>query len=976
MDPRYHHRPSSPGGRRLVVPGRSSTGTFAGEYDQYYNTSHRSPRTSAERIVPTTANYSTQPSAATRSSAGYDSYTGRPRRATLTDDRSRPASTLTSGTPIRTTTHSAVVHAQARPSSPLTRTYDTRPDQYITPGSSLARPSSRQGHTHHSHRKIYSIDDGKAVRVDPREADTRKRESATYKAPAAKSYHTSTKDFNNDDYSYTDPASMYRDTEPRWRQRSGSVERGSRRPVSMLESYGPRTSLRDFGGPPVTTRGFDKLNVAPVARTASLRDHHRTPHSRETSRERSSTADNYVSYRDDPYGAPQRASSLRQPAAYVHQDSDDRRDDRYGYRDEYDDRREGRRSAKPFEDRDVESRGFGIRPIPEYQQKPRDDTYDRRPPPPAPAYPVDPAISIPSVRDYMPEPPRDEARWEQERIEREYRDRDVRERERPRDREKDYDTDRESHRRKDYDRCKDVDRDRHDRDRDHLASGALPVAAAAAAAAGVAAYGGSRGGDRSNRDYRPEDDEERARRPRQKPSDDSVSPPRRRHYANDTDESREHDDRRQEPRDSKTAEPLDPDEEYRRRVQKELERSSGGTSTRTQDGSDSERSDRERERRRRERHERHAREDRERAADGDRTPRDRDRHNSVFEGPMTDEPASMSASAVQEKDRDGRVRIVSPPRHDKDSPPPPKGILRRPTEKFPEDPNPIREGVAPLNKDKDIPPNARWTKIARKLVNPEALEEAKERFEERMDCVIVLRVLTKEQIQELATRTKELRKARGKYIHSSTSTQYRPSPLPSQRATPSAARSSLEQAAAKGNIYSPPPHANDLGERPSRSRRESLSNGSKGVRFTPSVQGGSESRKKQREREDRDDKTVYRRTPAPKTRDLPSDDEEQQEYGNDRSSNDQGPRAQSFPSLLSPILNQVINSLTRQKEEDHQEHRHERRHRHRDRGSDDYDSESDEAKPRMLEAAPPQQARSERDRDRERPKEEQYSSRK
>jgi len=42
-------------------------------------------------------------------------------------------------------------------------------------------------------------------------------------------------------------------------------------------------------------------------------------------------------------------------------------------------------------------------------------------------------------------------------------------------------------------------------------------------------------------------------------------------------------------------------------------------------------------------------------------------------------------------------------------------------------------------------------------VNPEALEEAKERFEERLDCVIVLRVLTKEEIQKLADRTSALR---------------------------------------------------------------------------------------------------------------------------------------------------------------------------------------------------------------------------
>ena len=41
---------------------------------------------------------------------------------------------------------------------------------------------------------------------------------------------------------------------------------------------------------------------------------------------------------------------------------------------------------------------------------------------------------------------------------------------------------------------------------------------------------------------------------------------------------------------------------------------------------------------------------------------------------------------------------------------------------FPEDPAPVREGVAPLKDAKKgvIPPNARWTKISRSLVNPEA----------------------------------------------------------------------------------------------------------------------------------------------------------------------------------------------------------------------------------------------------------------
>lgn len=117
-----------------------------------------------------------------------------------------------------------------------------------------------------------------------------------------------------------------------------------------------------------------------------------------------------------------------------------------------------------------------------------------------------------------------------------------------------------------------------------------------------------------------------------------------------------------------------------------------------------------------------------------------------------------------------RPRDSSPPRQDLvkrvDSSSPsdvaPKGILKTPKDKFPEEPNPIREGVAPL-KDahkKGIPPGARWTKIDRRLVNPAALEAGKERFEERSDYVIVLRVLSKEEIQAYALKTQEIRDTR------------------------------------------------------------------------------------------------------------------------------------------------------------------------------------------------------------------------
>lgn len=144
----------------------------------------------------------------------------------------------------------------------------------------------------------------------------------------------------------------------------------------------------------------------------------------------------------------------------------------------------------------------------------------------------------------------------------------------------------------------------------------------------------------------------------------------------------------------------------------------------------------------------------------------RSSHHSRRHHSRTRDEDSYSDDSSTSEDRDPRhrqVRVVTPSEDPREPEPPIKGILRQPREKFPEDPAPVREGVAPL-KDagkKGIPPNARWTKIDRKLVNPEALEEGNERYEERPDYVIVLRVLTKEDIEAYALKTQEIRGKRG-----------------------------------------------------------------------------------------------------------------------------------------------------------------------------------------------------------------------
>lgn len=58
----------------------------------------------------------------------------------------------------------------------------------------------------------------------------------------------------------------------------------------------------------------------------------------------------------------------------------------------------------------------------------------------------------------------------------------------------------------------------------------------------------------------------------------------------------------------------------------------------------------------------------------------------------------------------------------------------------------------------DASPTARWTKIGRKLVTPAALAKKKERYEVSDDSVVVLRVLTKDEVQGFAILTQDIRK--------------------------------------------------------------------------------------------------------------------------------------------------------------------------------------------------------------------------
>lgn len=134
------------------------------------------------------------------------------------------------------------------------------------------------------------------------------------------------------------------------------------------------------------------------------------------------------------------------------------------------------------------------------------------------------------------------------------------------------------------------------------------------------------------------------------------------------------------------------------------------------------------------------------------------RDRRVSDDEERDESRGREMALVRPEEK--MVRVVSPPREKKEDKPL-RGILKNPRVRFPEEEAYVREGVAPHKEDKkakEVPAGAKWTKIWRKVVNPEALTIGGERFEVRDDFVIVLRVLSREEIEAYAEATKVLRR--------------------------------------------------------------------------------------------------------------------------------------------------------------------------------------------------------------------------
>ncbi|KAL9022274.1 MAG: hypothetical protein Q9185_000516 [Variospora sp. 1 TL-2023] len=752
----HYRRPLSPGGRRVAQPGRSSTGTlvYPSSFDPYYAPTRSSrefstaagPRTSADRVlqprpVPRYRPESPPPK------QSRDDYVVRPRRLTLDPDAAetrRPLSVIDSGPPNRSAR--PIITTSERPSSPLAKPGRIRPDEpyYLQPASSTRR----------EHRRNYSLGAG-----DPNRDGRDRSERGGYRSSGIGGGRTGynlnqplvRQPEDRGGYEYTDRREqMYRDTEPRPRPRRDSYTGGGReRPLSMtgLEDFLPPRVERPNreAGPPVTMRGFGA-----IGRSGSLRQ---GPSSRDSDYAPSDFS------RDD---YERRKAHI--PRVALHQDPGTayepiRDDDSI-----LDDPRERRPRKTVFEDEIVDT-------------KPReghDDPYERIRRAKAA---FDEGQAEARRKDRYPEEyerggeekarrhrdrvlPRDEHEEEKDRRRRDDAVRDARV-DNPRGSREDVVRDRRDElprgHRDEIPRERRDDGHRHRRDeipkekRYHGDSGLDNglVIGSAAAATGLTAEAA-----RSHHRHKGSRDDREYLAPKEPAEGNSASTLSR---EESDEERRERHRRRRERRERE-------DREARELLERERRQAGEKEAfTRPMPARDPVPPDTD-PREEQPSYERRTQDARTEVVPPPAAPRPRHhRHHSHGKSRDSFSDSDSSISSTSSTRRPRTVRVVTPTSERAPSQPPaPKSILRAPREKFPEDPAPVREGVAPL-KDagkKGIPPNARWTKIDRKLVNPEALEAGNERYEERVDYVIVLRVLTKEEIEHYAAKTQELRNAR------------------------------------------------------------------------------------------------------------------------------------------------------------------------------------------------------------------------
>lgn len=811
-DARYRYT----GGRRspTLNPARASMPVGIGGSYPYNGDIHAIPTARYDASVPrrgteprttaspnttiTTYNVSKDPVA--RSSSVREPGQHHPRRRSSVAETTRPIIVTTNhAKPPPTSSHAS---STTRASSPPRDSYRLGDEAYYAQPASSIRARSQNRRHGHSHTQSSTALDDEFYRLRERVGgDERLRAPDPYRhARAQNLYPTAPHSANpaipgyeGEGFEYTGPSDLARyDLEHgrARRSRRESFDRPYYRPSVNIVSNEPARYDARGRGPPPTSVGLDRYNRAAAAATG-------------TYDRPSVTMPSLPSVPPPPSVEPPRRPALIEPApahdprisrprpVSLYQDAAPRMshpDDIYRTRDDERSHKDRRDRTEPFRDEDVPTRGFGIRTD-------HLDSADRR-------------SADPDRRDH------DERRPRRELDDRESRRHSDEELDRTRGRESRNMVEDIHPRPRVDDSLDGKESSRSDKVRDKVTSG-LGVAAAALGLGGVAKDADADERIASSRRHRDSDvgKEPSSLRPADKyrprdssvhghrlsPSEEAILAEQRRDSRKDRPDSRDGFDLKERERlRDRDRDRLDSDRDRPREKDRDRERDREWDYER----------DFERERDRKDADARRTatsdRRNESPPSDGDgAASRRRNRNSGVFDPTDTrdlldiksqlaamddrhqpkehtspkervaegDTEISSSSERRQARSRaqsrgresaptdDKQVRVVSPPREKKPEKPI-KGILKQPSAKFPEDNNPIREGVAPHKDDKtkkDVPQGARWTKINRRMVNPEALTIGKERFEVRDEFVIVLRVLSKEEIQAYATATAQIR---------------------------------------------------------------------------------------------------------------------------------------------------------------------------------------------------------------------------
>lgn len=685
----------------------------------------------------------------------------RSRRSNTVDASARP--------PIIVTTmqdahrpHTSSPHttdALAHAGSPIRDAYRASEGRlYSQPASSIrSRSTARPYHTSTNSDDFGRSREQGEIVLASRDADAYRNSRPHVVYPSNSRHSNAAIDYGDEGYQYTNAGELVRyDLDhgvapaPRHSRRHESFDRGYSRPninynadqrsFNVNTTMDPSRTSRPYdsrGGPPPSVRGFDKINRA-----------YDTPPLAPAPPNSSSSG------QLDLAGAPtdRRTVGRPRPVSLI-QESGSRPEDYYrGYEDdEYDPRR--------FYDDSVPARGFGLRTaqtddLQDHHERywdPRDDREGS-------------ARRDPSRRR-IEAPPKEGQRSHSDE-------------ERTSDREReDYYRGYKDNLRERLDGRRDEDPEDGDRSRARDKVAAAGAAVTAAAVAGAVSSS-------SKKEEKPEPSESRRRRgsdeaeerDRERERERERERDRERERERERDREREREQKRDEDKDRPVAKTDDAkaDAETKDRSRRDAEAKANGDSAAIV-SSDSDEGRKKSARNHRPSHSFNPydtgdlRQIREQLAEGEKEKEKAEPNGKGRSSPPAkDDRRSESPSGEENRGRDlvvvrspeeKQVRVVSPP-HEKKEDKPLKGILKQPSAKFPEEPNPIREGVAPHKEDKklkEVPSGARWTKINRKIVNPEALDIGKERYEIRDDFVIVLRVLSKEEIQTYANATQVLR---------------------------------------------------------------------------------------------------------------------------------------------------------------------------------------------------------------------------